>query len=143
MNGLCKVVPHAKEQVRTQTGWGITQHMHSELEAVNVHLHSYGKSALQTARRRRVREEPLNPVNSQSGRVKTSKLCLTHGPLGIFLETIQLLRLFSFLFMSFHKWDVQAEECKLSGWGGGVEGGPGMTNVEHYKSDVSLIQHFN
>lgn len=68
MNGLCKVVPHTKEQVRTQSGWRITQHMHSEPEAVNVHLDSYGKSVPQTARQ----EESLNPVNSQSGRVKTS-----------------------------------------------------------------------
>lgn len=72
MNGLCKVVPHTKEQVRTQSGWRITQHMHSEPEAANVHLDSYGKSVLQTARQRRAHEESLNPVNSQSGRVKTS-----------------------------------------------------------------------
>lgn len=59
-----------------------------------------------------------------------SKLCLPHGPLWIFLETIQLLRLFSFLFMS----HFTSGTSKLRGvdfrrgWG---------------VCDVSLIQHLN
>lgn len=122
-------------------------HMHSKAGAANVHLNSSGK--IGTSDCERAHKEPLNPVNSQSGRVKTSisarrgsSFAYLTAPRGIFLETNPAPQTPLFPFhVSFHKWDVQAEGCGQSA--GCVEGGPGIRNVEQYKSVVSLTHHFN